>query len=71
MKHVSIIVPAGKCILSSVVGSFKVFNSINGFLMQSGQQDKMFKVDLVGIKEESTIYDGCFQIRPTKQISGS
>ncbi len=68
MKHVSILVPAGKCILSSVVGAYKVFNSVNGYLMQTGQEDKMFKVDLVGISDETVLYDGCFQIKPNKRI---
>ncbi len=67
MKHVSVIVPAGQCVLSSVVGGFKVFNTVNQLLIESGQA-AAFKVDLVGISEETEIYDGAFAIRPTKTL---
>jgi transcriptional regulator GlxA family with amidase domain len=69
MKHVSIIVPAGEAVLSTIVGSYKIFNSVNSYLIQSGQRtDNFFKVDLVGLSQETTLYDGAFSVRPTKLI---
>ena len=70
MKHVSILVPAGEAVLSSIVGAFKLFNAANQFLIQSGQQtEPFFEVDLVGIQDETNLYGGLFNVRPTKLIS--
>ncbi len=69
MKHISIIVPAGEAILSSVVGAYKVFSKVNTFhqMIQPGTPPP-FKIDLVGITEETRLYDGIFTIKPTKQV---
>ena len=67
--HVSIIVPAGNSILSSIVGPYKLFSAVNGFLMQSGQREEpYYEIDLVGIAEETQLYNNAFSIKPTKQI---
>lgn len=67
MKHVSILVPVGESILSSIVGSYKVFSSINNFLIQSGQRtDNYFDIDLVGIQSQTSLYNDMFNVRPTK-----
>ncbi|MCP4311925.1 MAG: helix-turn-helix domain-containing protein [Bacteroidetes bacterium] len=69
MKHISIIVPAGESVLSSIVGSYKVFNGVNDFLIQSGQrEDNYFHIDLVGLNKETSLYNGAFNVRPTKTI---
>lgn len=69
MKHISIIVPAGDCILSSVVGAYKVFSKVNQYLSQSGQvQGDKFRIELVGLNEQTSLYNGAFQINPTKTI---
>ncbi len=70
MKHVSILVPTGESILSSIVGSLKVFSAVNKFLIQSGKRtDDYFKIDLVGLTAETSLYNGAFTIHPTKHIS--
>jgi transcriptional regulator GlxA family with amidase domain len=69
MRHISIIVPAGEAILSSIIGSFKIFNGVNKYLINSGQRkDNLFKIDLVGLTAETKLYDGMFSVKPTKMI---
>ncbi len=63
MKHVSILVPKGHAILSNVVGPFKVFMTVNRFLIETGvQQEKFYDIHLVGIDKDSYLYDGAFSI---------
>lgn len=70
MKHISIIVPNGEAVLSTIVGSFKIFSKVNDFLIQSGQQkEPMFTIDLVGLNNETSLYNGAFTIKPTKTIN--
>lgn len=69
MKHVSILVPVGESVLSSIVGSYKIFYNVNKFLKQSGQIDHdFFGIDLVGLSESTDMYNGKFTVRPTKII---
>ena len=56
MKHVSILVPA-KAILGSVEGPRQVFTEVNKFLNSIGRP-AMFKVQLVGIKNETPAAGG-------------
>ncbi len=68
--HVSILVPAGDAILSSIVGPHKIFSHVNRFLLESGQTDRPFyEIDLVGIQKETRLYDDVFSVRPTKHIN--
>ncbi len=63
MKHVSILVPQGPCILSSVIGAYKVFTTVNNTLINQGKKPA-FKVLLVGLSTETPLYDGLFVVRP-------
>ncbi|MDB4903702.1 MAG: cdhR 1 [Mucilaginibacter sp.] len=63
MKHVSILVPQGPCILSSVIGAFKVFTTVNMTLKNQGKKP-LFKIQLVGLTHETALYDGLFIVRP-------
>ena len=64
-KHISIFVPVGNCILSSVVGTFKIFNQVNSLIkMQNPQAPLPFTIQLVGLTEETYLYDGAFCIKP-------
>jgi len=38
MKHVSIIVPKGPIILSSVIGTYKVFTFVNYYMQAAGKK---------------------------------
>lgn len=69
MKHISIIVPEGEAILSSIVGSYKIFRQVNQYLIQTGQRrDNLFEIDLVGLSQKTSLYNGIFEINPTKTI---
>ena len=63
MKRVSIIVPCGASILSSVIGSYKILNQANEYLVRTGQQP-VFQVELAGLAKKSSLYDGRFEIYP-------
>ncbi len=63
MKHVSILVPEGHIILSSVVGPYKVLSAANNFLKaQTGRTTNFFDLHLVGLSADSALYDGAFSI---------
>ncbi|NND34036.1 MAG: AraC family transcriptional regulator, partial [Saprospiraceae bacterium] len=67
--HVSILVPAGQSILSSIVGPYKIFSSVNQYLIDSGRSaDPFYKLDLVGITDETKLYDDIFSIKPTRMV---
>jgi len=63
MKHISIIVPQGECVLSSIIGPYKAFNAANVYLQQIGREP-MFDLDLVGLSTEVKLYEGLFSIHP-------
>lgn len=63
MKHVSVLVPEGKVVLSSVVGAFKLFGQVNNFLVQMGRQP-YYDIQLVGLNKHTVLYDGIFSIHP-------
>lgn len=67
--HVSIIVPQGDKVVSSILGAFKVFNAVNGYLMQTkGTPQPLFEIDLVGMHAEETAHGGLFSIKTTRRI---
>jgi|ERR1022692_85385 transcriptional regulator GlxA family with amidase domain len=68
-KHISIFVPAGNCILSTIVGSYKIFTQVNNLIrVQNPGSPMPFKIQLVGITEETDLYDGVFSIKPHTTI---
>ena len=69
-KHISIIVPCGDSILSSIIGTFKAFHAANEYMMQTGKtKTPYFKVELVGMHtEETSLYGGAFIVRPHTTI---
>lgn len=67
--HVSILVPQGQVVVSSVVGTFKIFNSINQYLISTGKsQSPFYTIDMVGTKESGSYYNGLFEIKTTANI---
>lgn len=69
MKHISVIVPNGEAVLSSIIGAYKIFNKVNDYLLQTGQiASDMFKVDLVGLNSKTDLYNGAFTVTPNKTI---
>jgi transcriptional regulator GlxA family with amidase domain len=68
-KHVSIFVPAGNCILSSVIGTYKIFCTVNELLSkQKPGSPSPFTVQLVGLTRETNLYNGAFNICPHSTI---
>jgi transcriptional regulator GlxA family with amidase domain len=63
MKHISILVPEGDINLSSIVGSYKIFNKVNDHLVKIGLKPA-FAVQLVGNSKKRELYGGLFSIRP-------
>ncbi|WP_316813890.1 GlxA family transcriptional regulator [Pedobacter heparinus] len=63
MKHISILVPRGEAVLSSIVGPYKVFSHVNEYLIGMGKHP-LFKIQLVGIDAETELYDGLFTVKP-------
>ncbi|PQJ11391.1 AraC family transcriptional regulator [Flavipsychrobacter stenotrophus] len=68
MKHISIIVPKGEYIMSSVLGTYKIFVSANQYLLRTGRQP-MFKVALVGLENSSTLHGGAFSVHPDTMLA--
>ncbi|HVS94305.1 MAG TPA: helix-turn-helix domain-containing protein [Mucilaginibacter sp.] len=68
MKHVSIVIPQGPIILSSVIGTFKVFSFVNGYFEAWGKNPP-FDIHLVGLNKENDLYNGLFAIRPDSMVS--
>lgn len=67
MKTISILVPKGAAALSCIEGSFIAFTKANDFLASMGK-DPLFKVQLVGISQETQVYDQLFSVRPGLSI---
>lgn len=63
MKNVSILVPTGPCILSSVIGAYKILSSANHTLIAAGKKPA-FKIQIVGLSAETSLYNGLFCVRP-------
>lgn len=68
MKHVSIIIPQGPIVLSSVIGTYKVFSFVNGYLQSKGKRPA-FDIHLIGLSKENDLYHGLFAIRPDCMLS--
>ncbi len=68
MKHVSIIVPQGDSILSSIIGPFKALNAANDYLQKTGR-GPMFDIHLVGLSDETKLYGGLFSVHPDTMMN--
>jgi transcriptional regulator GlxA family with amidase domain len=60
MKHISILVPKG-AILGSLEGSRQLFSQVNEFYKAKGQPP-LFKVQLVGLSNETPVSGGLFTV---------
>lgn len=61
MKHVTIFVPKGSNVISSIVGPYKVFNSINQMLVRQGKQP-YYTIQVAGTEKQNIQYQGIFSI---------
>lgn len=63
MKQISILVPRGAVALGCIEGPFILFNKANEFLSAVGKAP-LFKVQLVGLSDESQEYHRIFSVKP-------
>ncbi len=63
MKHISILVPKGAAALSCIEGSYTLFTRLNDFLAGMGKRP-LFNVKLVGLTNETQVYDRMFAVSP-------
>ena len=71
-KHISIVVPAGDAILSSIIGPYKVFSTANQYMLQTGMSSVApFAIQFVGINAETKLYDGVFEVKPNATIASA
>lgn len=63
MKHVSILIPEGECSLVNIEGTHQIFNEVNSLLARAGRPP-LFTVQLVGLRRETVMRKGLFQVRP-------
>ncbi len=67
-RHISLLVPEGSCVLSSIVGTHNIFSMANDYWQSKGGT-AMFDVQLVGLSKEVNLYKGLFAVRPEAHIS--
>jgi transcriptional regulator GlxA family with amidase domain len=67
MKHISILIPEGECSLVNIEGTHQIFNEVNSVLARAGRPP-LFKVQLVGLRQEATMRRGLFRIHPDVMV---
>jgi transcriptional regulator GlxA family with amidase domain len=67
MKHISILVPKGAVALSCIEGPFILFNKVNEIAVSMGNQP-LFQVQLVGVSNNTQVYDRLFKVSPDVTI---
>ena len=68
MKHLTILVPNGENNLSSIVGSYKIFNRANAIFISKGR-NPIFTIELVGTTQKIGFYDDLFTVQAHKKLS--
>jgi len=71
MKHITVIVPAGKGTLSTVTciaSAIEVFETANDYWKQSGRKE-LFKIESAGASKKTAIRDSLFTVKPQANIS--
>lgn len=68
MKHISILVPDGGNNLSSIAGAYKILTRANTYFKENGGGD-LYKIQLVGVKEEVEFHGGLFTAKPQVLVS--
>lgn len=63
MKHISVLIPEGETSLSNIEASHKMFSKVNEAVERMGIAP-LFKVQLVGLSNETKIASGLFTVKP-------
>jgi len=69
MKHISILVPSGNTIVDTIVAPYNLLRMANSYYKRINDlSEDYFKIDLVGLSNVPVMYQGLFQVTPTKTI---
>jgi transcriptional regulator GlxA family with amidase domain len=69
MKHISILVPVGNCIIDTIIAPYNLLLMANAYCKRiHGSEKEPFKIDLVGLSEAPVHYQGLFRVTPTTTI---
>jgi transcriptional regulator GlxA family with amidase domain len=69
MKKISILIPQGSVITSSIVPAFEILSGVNQYLIGSKQcESEFFDIELVGLTKTSVKYNGLITFNCTKTI---
>jgi transcriptional regulator GlxA family with amidase domain len=63
MIHISILIPEGDCSLTHIEATHQILSEVNVFLAGKGKPP-LFKVQLVGLRQETRIKKGLFSVYP-------
>jgi len=64
LKHITIVVPKGNSNLSSITGSYEIFNRANSF-WKSKNNKAIFEVKIASFEENISLQNGYFTIHPS------
>ena len=70
MKHISILIPQGETSLSNIESTYKMFSMVNQNLDRA-KKPPLFKVQLVGLNNETALTNGIFTIKPDYTLKDS
>ena len=69
MKKISILIPEGEVIASSIIPTLEIFQGVNEYIRAKNQnKDDFFEVELVGLTPVLEKYNGLITFKPTKTI---
>lgn len=71
MKHLTIIIPAGKTNLytiAGVVGAYEIFSTANEYCTEISKR-QLFKIELASTIKRSEVYKGLFALIPQKVVT--
>lgn len=68
MKRLTIVVPNGENNISSITGTFEIFNKANAYWKEHFKEE-LFVIQLAGISEEIAFNGGLFTVKPQVHIS--
>ena len=69
MKHLSILIPKGKAIVDTIIGSMNLFQMANNFHKKEGMSSQgLFQIDLIGVTPETHAFNHFFNVTPTKTL---
>lgn len=72
MKNISIIIPEGEVIASSIIPPFEILHGVNNYLKETNQaEEDFFNVEMVGLKKVSEKYGGLLTFKSTKTIKNA